>query len=850
MSVAFASASSQSIGYGDPGTPFDSLSYMVISFWAQFTSLGANRNIVSRWNYADSSNEGWLAVYSNSSLGMRFEWTYDAASTQYSLQDLFDPETGVDYHYCIVLTPSWQGMYRDGNLIVEGFNSYTTIRDNNNSLYIANQVDDANHMNGLIEAVTIWGGADLTYTLGADEIALLAAGEDSASIRASKQIFRCDLASTSDIDDEVNSLTGTAYNTPTNGADITPAYSLSATADGDSFFDDLNAADQLSTAIAGSGSASYSDNQLDLTCGASASDAAIAYYATALNPDRSQTWALMFACDSSVTTYPLYLYDHSSAPTTGTQATIEGRMRARVVFTGTTLRFEYWDASRTSYTWDNTNNYWTTGSNTGHNPTTTDDYYIVVLEFDGSGKRFRFIAYHQTQSGEDQGLYVWELTDWVPWSNVDTVDNSLYIGFGYPFTDVAVNHTLSLEHAHRSNGTQIHGWLNGAPTIITANEYSIYHYWCYDQSKPLFVPSHRGPVIGMQTTDDIKDPCVVHDDDADDTYYLYYSDITTGDIYVSYAKGSPHGPWEADSGNPVISTPAGAVAAQFPCVIKDYNQASANRWIFFYSGVTATPEWTVYRQVGSSPTSPGSETALLTKGTAGQWDDGGCNIPIVKNISGSWTIFYNGYGGSWGEWGVGAATPDDGTLLDADWTKAAGNPIIEGSGVNNSVAAGSSGRTLEVYSTTGFTANSYIHVEGGPSAGHPSRIRKITDSNTLELYHAITSPIINNAVTEANEGGIALTELVKIGSTWYLFATGFQTNDPSGGNITTESVVLYTTADADPVTATWAISWQYSPFAHLVGFDDVDYGSMENISFVNEPIQINVIGPFPTFIHT
>lgn len=839
MSVDFESGSSQYIDYGDPGNPFDGLTAFTVAAWVSVESSSSSMNVVSRWDFSGGFG-GWILLYSTGN-GFRFEATYDATTSEDTLQDPVDVVDGRTYHVAAIWSKEWRGLYVDGTLVDVDTNGRSQIRDNVYDLRIATQHDAGNYWDGEIEDVTCWDVA-----LGGDEVARLAAGETSDNVRAASRIFHCGLDDTTDIDDEINALTGTAYNTPTNGAaDLSGSYpTLATTADGDSFFDHLTTGDQLSTATAGSGSASYSDSNLELACGASSGDAAVGYYATPVNRDRSQTWVTTFKYSGSATDSPiLYLYDHSSAPTTGTQSTIDGRMKMRVrMDTATTLEFTYWDDSRTVWEWDAAADDWD-ASGTAF-AFAKGDYFLVCLEFDGPGQRWRLLAYHQNASGDDQGLHLFTMTAWVRWRDTDAANDDLYVCWGMPYTDVAANGTLYLESVHRSNGDTCHGWTNAERTYVAfPDPYGIYHHYCYDVTRPFFVPEHRYSCLAIGGSGDwdevwVKDPFVLENDD--DVKWMFYNGRdSSNDKDIGLAtSASFYGPWERYASNPLFSE---TDKAEFPWVVKDHNQAGADRWVMFYGIETATPAWTIYRRSSADGISWSSSTEVLTAGSGGSWDDDGPSVPVLLFVNNVWQMWYSGHSNSSSRWQVGLATSN---TLTGSYSKHANNPLVTRDGsVTTTVAAGSSGNNLEVADSTGFEADMPIIVDNHSVIAHGffySRVRKVIDADTLELYHAITSPATGEEVNALTQGSISAGPLIQDGADWYMMPTAFQVVG-RGGFIVLESIVTYKGTAGDPShVTTWSKQWENSPPVIFTDFDGDKEWTNENVKLVTYPVPFEI----------
>jgi hypothetical protein len=223
----------------------------------------------------------------------------------------------------------------------------------------------------------------------------------------------------------------------------------------------------------------------------------------------------------------------------------------------------------------------------------------------------------------------------------------------------------------------------------------------------------------------------------------------------------------------------------------------------------------------------------LAEGSSETWDDAGLDQPVLVKVGSEWQLWYSGYDGT--DWNAGVATCS--TLLGT-YSKSGSNPIISrDSSIYTSTASGSSGNTLKVDSTTGFAADMAILIDddSGTKVWF-TRIRKVVDSTTLELYHEIQTPSTSKRVAAITQGSLDLSSLFQDGANWYASTVAFQIDRPGGGFFTPELSAFHVGVGSDPKSASWSVQWKTTPPAVLSDLGAAREGSRENLKFPQYPV--------------
>jgi hypothetical protein len=197
----------------------------------------------------------------------------------------------------------------------------------------------------------------------------------------------------------------------------------------------------LSTDTDSPGSATVTGSELSLASGG-ANGAAMAYFNTALDPTKNFMCAIMFRhSGTSADSLPMYVVDSSGAPAVDTNANFEPNTRIRIESQQNRILHKYFQTSHNDQYWRNSDNTWQTNFAISHDPYQEDDYYIVVLEWDGDGSRFKIASY----GIETNGMELEAVTTWVNESSLETISNDMYLCFGWPYTDQSDNGTIGIE---------------------------------------------------------------------------------------------------------------------------------------------------------------------------------------------------------------------------------------------------------------------------------------------------------------------------------------------------------------------------------------------------------------------
>ncbi|MGH9651115.1 MAG: hypothetical protein ACRD3I_11675, partial [Terriglobales bacterium] len=123
-----------------------------------------------------------------------------------------------------------------------------------------------------------------------------------------------------------------------------------------------------------------------------ANDAAFFYYNTKLDKAKMQLWVLAINPQSGFGQNGIWIVNRSTAPVADTSANWGTQTRIRVDFrSGATngLAFTYFNGSHTQQYWNTGTPAWGTTAVNVLEPANTDHWYLVGLEIDGPGARWR-----------------------------------------------------------------------------------------------------------------------------------------------------------------------------------------------------------------------------------------------------------------------------------------------------------------------------------------------------------------------------------------------------------------------------------------------------------------------------
>lgn len=296
-----------------------------------------------------------------------------------------------------------------------------------------------------------------------------------------------------------------------------------------------------------------------------------------------------------------------------------------------------------------------------------------------------------------------------------------------------------------------------------------------------------------------------------------YNGRNGSSIYAIGAITSSDGglTWSKFASNPVISAGSGweSTFVVDPWIVWDGSQ-----YVCYYAGWNGTnyrigratsPDGTTWTKYGSNP--------VLDLGTAGNWDDSGCNFPVVMYDTGAvhtWQMWYTGWHS--GVTTVGYAYSSDGL----SWTR-----------VSQMLAAGSGGAFDDSGLATGPVLNVggtyYVYYAGYDGAHYHTGYATATDPTNAATYtkHGVLSPFSGNiALTGVTAQSNQLRTMLRYGDTYRGTLTAFH---PTVG--TTERCATVLASDLTTFAA------PTGPMLALGGAGAWDETSAENPSAIYLP---------------
>ena len=219
-----------------------------------------------------------------------------------------------------------------------------------------------------------------------------------------------------------------------------------------------------------------------------------------------------------------------------------------------------------------------------------------------------------------------------------------------------------------ANGTVVIFMYYGNPTVASASDGDA-TFEFYDLEKPILFQAKNAPSPTIDTAGYLAEN-IVYDDDTG-KYWWAFTD-RTGPSYairLAYAD-SLEGPWTVES-DPVITD-----WADSPHLVK-----FGNKWYIYYGhypdGHNEGGE--IHVQESDNVNGPyGNDTLLLSRGSAGSWEDYRVGEPYVFELNGTYYLFYMGSRNTVEDMGpekIGYATASSPT---GPFTKYEGNPVIDG----------------------------------------------------------------------------------------------------------------------------------------------------------------------------
>jgi hypothetical protein len=510
----------------------------------------------------------------------------------------------------------------------------------------------------------------------------------------------------------------------------------------DHFDSTLNA--RWTAVTGGTGTATLTDGYLRLNRPVS-TDKAYVYLNTKL--EKAVDWSIAIAVNPVSTVLPIpvnIIEDADPGGLTGVadySAVHVVRVFETFNVAGIMSRFSYVDGSGNRQRWNHTTAAFANADGgAGSNPAAqADDYYIAIMQNDGTNQRFRLGLLHESPGGStytfNQGPRLVMLTDWVNWTSVrGTPQSNLYLVLGLPINDTTTSESR-IEWIKYRQGTYRPAWVNGRST--DSGDYDIRKWVTMED---IALPVDRSSTA-VNPAYMIKDPWVV---DSAGVRHMFIRDDRSGDAEIAmWTATIPASEFTnetfTDQGVVVTKGLAGGNEEEifFPYVIKDLSETDTNRvWKMIYSGLNATgPVFRLYYATApDSSGSPGTWTKrgeVLGPGTAGEFDDGGANIGVLTWHNSRWELWYNAFDGV-SMWTEGLAVGSDILSLTKQ-----GQILTWQANGEEAITVNLNGNTVTMADTTGFTADHIVQLNQDSDYNNYSwsRIRKVVSGTQLELYH-------------------------------------------------------------------------------------------------------------------
>lgn len=580
-------------------------------------------------------------------------------------------------------------------------------------------------------------------------------------------------------------------------------------------------------------------------------DACALVFGQKIDKSVSQLWVFAVSDQGSAPQWWLTLADDPAPPTADTTTAWDPHLRAQIgsaQLGARGIRFEYRDGSHASHYWSGSGVAWSASPSLANTPVGDDDYSLVGLEIDGPNGRWRMLAWCRRAPGGgytfEQGLRLFALSDWVSWGAMESSDD-LWLLIGDPLTDAGAG-SLAVEWARLDAGPRHDAWCNGKSG--TGDGYTIRHVWGYESAAggiEVFVPETRdgialGPATaGAWDAGTVKDAFVFLEPGSGTYYMLYNSNIGSGGIGLASNSGTD-GAFTKFAGNPLIPDMPGTAEefVQTASVIQDLTEPNpAKAYKMLYSAIDASTDLRVALATAPSMTGPWTRQGIvLDLGPAGSFEENGYNRPRAVHADGQWYVFLSAknHSETGGPFRVTYAT---GPALDN--LTSSGVILVDNlAGPAADVTAPAAGTMVSVGSTAGFVEDGYVQINQDSLRNNygQTRVRKVIDATTLELYHALDGfapPAKLVQVDGANR--IEIAEVRRVGSAWWMYVTvfGFFSAYPGYDAFSENTGLLTADAIAGPYT------WKHLASPPLARGSWGNERSHENLTLIHEPIDLS-----------
>lgn len=613
----------------------------------------------------------------------------------------------------------------------------------------------------------------------------------------------------------------------------------------------------------GTGAVTTTDSYVE--CDAPLNSAAFIYRNVQLDKTKSQLWLV---CGSAQVADPggegallLLVVNGSSAPAADTTTNIVAKTVIRRVIdeADSSIQDEHWTSADARRLWNPATPAWEAGFNSSIPDARFDDYYIVGLEIDGPGSRWRLFGIGQSFATAgvyefDQGWRLFSLTDWVTWANTRSNDN-LWLVLGSPYNNNPARKARFewVRYAEAAPGNSVLDAWVASKTGAAAFDHRIRHVYSYDGLT--FLPEDRTTWAlnlgagGLPDDVSLQRPRAAWDGKSTDwLFYTGYDGATNTVCAASAAFARPqNGPWTRYASNPII--PVGSAGANDDAgtvsgdVVVDLSERDlGKRWKMVYSGLKAADgKFRIMYATAPEATGPWTKQAtVIDVGGGGSYDEGGAVDPVVVRYGALWEVWYEAHTSSDSITLRRAYGSDLGSLTKdtADYTSS----VVDAKQSLTANMSSAPGRTVTVADTSNFVKDAAVVISqsnGGDDWGF-SKIRKVVSSTSLELYHGITgfTTTLPAKIWQRNGGrNRSPRAIVRVGSEWWFYETfwdpwTFAADDATYGALL-EEMYLLTHSSASPSGSTAVLQQHPSPVA-LRGFNN-DQRSHENMTLINAP---------------
>lgn len=343
----------------------------------------------------------------------------------------------------------------------------------------------------------------------------------------------------------------------------------------------------------------------------------------------------------------------------------------------------------------------------------------------------------------------------------------------------------------------------------------------------------------------VKDPWLIHDGTQ---YVCYYSGSSTvGGIYqIGRATATSHtGPWTKYGSNPIIALGSSGAfddaGILFPTILYEPSD-TGKEWKCWYGGYSGT-EYSIGYAYSTNGTSWTKVGQVLTKGSAGTWEDEGVNPGAIYKSGSTYYLFYQGYQDpTVPKWQGGIATFTD---PEGTYTKSASNPVLlarfNDSGVFQTPSANTNAGSAIVTmpSTAAFTVGESVVLADNNSETEVNEILRIDSATQITLTSAAVSSFTTAAGFAfrplASVSVIPRTVRVAQAGGYEMFGTAFQPVEDLtvGGSKLREGSLRWT---ASSLTGPWSYDYttglMFALYPTNTGWDQL---AAENPSVIVAP---------------